>query len=294
MSFRKILCSTDFSRGSEEALTLAAQLATASNAALVISHAWFVPPLAYAGESWVLSAEVVDNMVQDAELGLATAVARASGLGVANVTSLLLNGRPDDLIVGTLRDDPAYDLVVIGTHGRTGLQRVLLGSVAENVVRHAPCSVLVARPRLQNAAIRNVLCPVDFSDSSHHALDMAVELVTPGGAGITLLHSIELPARYSEDPTLMTAIEEIDARTTQLLEQWAHQARGKTSAAVTLQTQRGGSGGQILAALEQGTFDLVVMGSHGRTGIRRALLGSVAEKVVRHAACPVLVGRARA
>ncbi len=295
MSFRKILCSTDFSPGSEHALALAVQLAQASKASLVISHAWFVPPLAYAGEAWTLATEVIDHMVKDGELGLATASAQASRLGVANVTSLLVNGRPDDQIVSTLNGDPSFDLVVVGTHGRTGLQRVLLGSVAEQVVRHAPCSVLVARPRLGDAPIKSVLCPVDFSDSSRRALDMAAELVTPGGAGITLLHSIDLPARYGEDPTLMTAVDEIDARTGKLLENWAHQVRATTGATITItmQTRRGGPGAQILGALEQTTFDLVVMGSHGRTGIRRALLGSVAEKVIRHASCPVLVARVR-
>lgn len=293
MSFRKILCPTDFSPGSEQALALAIQLAQASKAALVISHAWFVPPLAYAGEAWTLSTEVIDHMVKDGELGLATASAHASSLGVDNVTSLLVNGRPGDRIVSTLNDDPAFDLVVVGTHGRTGLRRVLMGSTAEQVVRHAPCSVLVARPRVENAPIKSVLCPVDFSDSSRRALDMAAELIAPEGTGITLLHSIDLPARYGEDPTLMTAVEEIDDRSGKLLETWAHQVRGTTRAAITMQTRRGGPGAQILVALEQGTFDLVVMGSHGRTGIRRALLGSVAEKVVRHASCPVLVARVR-
>ncbi len=293
MSFRKILCSTDFSAGSDEALGFAAQLASMANAQLVVSHAWFVPSLAYAGESWVLSSSVVDNMVKDAELGLATAVAKAARLGVADATSLLVNGRPDDHIVSTLRDDPAYDLVVIGTHGRTGLKRVLLGSVAEQVVRHAPCSVLVARPRQQNAPIQSVLCPVDFSESSRRALDMAAEMVMPGGAGITLIHSIELPARYGEDATLMADVEEIGTRTAELLEKWAQRVRAKTGATITTQTRHGGAGAQILGVLEEGTFDLVVMGSHGRTGIRRALLGSDAEKVMRHASCPVLVVRPR-
>ena len=291
MSFLKILCPTDFSPGSEEAVRVAARFAKAAGAQLVISHAWFVPPLAYAGDSWPLNSEVIDQMLKDDQLALSSAVESALRLGVSKVDSLLVNGRPGDRIVSILREDPAYDLVVVGTRGRTGLKRVLLGSVAEQVVRHAPCSVLVAHACPADAPIQSVLCPVDFSDSSLRAVNLAAELVAPGGTGITLLHSIELPTRYGEDAALMNIVEQIDEQTDLLLENWAAQLRARTGAAVTKRTSRGGAGAQILTALEQGTFDLVVMGSHGRTGIRRAVLGSVAEKVARHATCPVLVAR---
>lgn len=291
MGFRKILCPIDFSPGSEQAIRTAAQLATSSDAELVLTHSWFVPPLAYAGEAWTLSADLVDGMVEESARGLAAALSTAVGLG-ARATSVLQTGVPSDRILTMLNGDPTFDLVVVGTHGRSGLARVLLGSVAEQVVRHAPCSVLAARPRLADAAFKSILCPIDFSDSSQQAIDLAIEIGVDG-TEIVLMHSIELPTSYGQEPTLMDSVEQLDRVTTSAIDRWAGATRAKSRGPVTSQTRRGRAGAQILELLEAGTYDLVVMGSHGRTGIRRALLGSVAEKVVRHATCPVLVARTR-
>ena len=291
MRFRKILCPIDFSPGSDQALRMAVQLAKSSDAELVLTHSWYVPALAYGGEGWMLSADIIDNIVQDGSRGLAAALSTAVGLG-ARATSVLQNGVPSDRILTLLHGDLTFDLVVVGTHGRTGLARVLLGSVAEQIVRHAPCSVLAARPRLAEGPFKNILCPVDFSDSSRDAIDLAIDLGVEG-TEIALMHSIELPTSYGQEPTLMDAVAEVDRTTTSALERWAETTRSKARGPVTTQTRRGRAGAQILTLLEGGTFDLVVMGSHGRTGIRRALLGSVAEKVVRHATCPVFVARKR-
>ena len=143
MSFAKILCPVDFSPGSQHAMKVAARLAGTS-AELVIAHAWYLPPLAFAGEL-PLPPSTIQDMVDDEHRGLEAAAAEASKLGAPRVSSIFLSGAAGDRIVSTLRDDPAFELVVMGTHGRTGLKRILLGSVAEYVVRHAPCSVLVAR-----------------------------------------------------------------------------------------------------------------------------------------------------
>ena len=291
MRFRKILCPIDFSSGSDQALRTAAELAKTNEAELVLVHSWYVPTLAYGGEAWMLSAEIVDTMVQDSARGLATALSTAIGRG-ARATSVLQNGAPSDRILTLLHGDPTFDLVVVGTHGRTGVSRVLLGSVAEQVVRHAPCSVLVARPRLADGPFKNILCPVDFSETSRDAIDLALDLGDED-TEITLMHAIELPSSYGQEPTLMESVAEVDRSTTKALDRWAETARTKGRRSVTVRTRRGRAGAQILELVETGAFDLVVMGTHGRTGIRRVLLGSVAEKVVRHAACPVLVARKR-
>ncbi len=270
---------------------MAVQLAKTNDAELVLVHSWYVPPLAYAGEAWMLSADIVDNMVQDSARGLAAALSTAVGLG-ARATSVLQNGAPSDRILTLLHGDPNFDLVVVGSHGRTGVSRVLLGSVAEQVVRHAPCSVLAARPRLTDGPFKTILCPVDFSETSRDAIDVAID-VGVEGTEIALMHSIELPTSYGQEPSLMDSVAEVDRTTTSALERWAETTRTKARGPVTAQTRRGRAGAQILELIDTGTFDLVVMGSHGRTGIRRAVLGSVAEKVVRHAMCPVLVARKR-
>jgi len=185
--------------------------------------------------------------------------------------------------------------VVIGTHGRTGLARILLGSVAEKVVRHAPCPVLAIRPDDEPKPFTHALCPTDFSEDSRQAIDFAAELVQPSGTGITLLHVIEAPVSYSGELPDPDLIRELDRRSAAQLEAWAARLRSMSSIPVTTRCRVGWPGAEILAAVDHDpSIDLVVMGSHGRTGIKRALLGSVAEKVVRHARCPVCVARARA
>jgi len=143
MGFHKIMCPVDFSPGSREALAAAAELARDHDAPLV---------LAYVQNPWerVINFQLVPEVTQDAtdseqaEFKKWEVDARARG---AQVTTLALSGAPWDQIVSAARKDPAIDLIVLGTHGRTGLAHALVGSVAEKVVRHAPCAVLVVRPR---------------------------------------------------------------------------------------------------------------------------------------------------
>jgi nucleotide-binding universal stress UspA family protein len=202
----------------------------------------------------------------------------------------MLNGLPWQQIVDAAQREPGLGLIVIGTHGRTGLSRVLMGSVAELVVRHAPCPVLTIRPANEPTPYRHVLCPVDLSRPAREAMNLAADLVKPGGAGITLLHVLELPTSYAGELPVPELHRDLDARSALLLDRWTDELKAKVNVPVTLLNRIGRPGAQILAALEQDrTIELVVMGSHGHTGIERMLLGSVAEKVVRHARCPVLV-----
>lgn len=293
MTFQRILCPIDFSAGSQHAMSVAARLAWEAGAELVLAHAWYVPPAAYPLD-YSFTPQLVQQLSDDAQRGLDAAVQEVTALGAKRVTSRLVSGVPWSAIVDLL-DEPSFDLVVIGTHGRTGLSRILLGSVAEKVVRHAPCSVLAVHPDGESRPFTHALCPVDFSEDARHALAAAAELVRPGGAGITLLHVLEVPVSYSGEIPDPGLVRDLDSRAAAHLETWAAELRGKVSVAVTTRCRIGWAGAEILAALDRDTsIDLVVVGSHGRTGIKRALLGSVSEKVVRHARRPVLVARKRA
>jgi nucleotide-binding universal stress UspA family protein len=292
MTLTRILCPIDFSPGAERALRLATRLAADTGAELVVSHAWYIPATAYAGEA-PFPPEVTQQIVDDAKRGLDEAVHRATAAGAKHVSGKLRSGVPWVEIVGQLERE-AFDLCVIGTHGRTGLARILLGSVAEKVVRHAPCSVLVVRPDDELKPFTHVMVPTDFSEHAEHALDLASKWVAPQGS-ITLLHVIEVPIAYSGEATIEDFARDLDTRATTALDKAVTRLRSKTPVPVTARSRIGYPGAQTLAALDADrTIDLVVMGSHGRTGIKRALMGSVAEKVVRHAHCPVLVARRRA
>ncbi len=293
MSTKKVLCPVDFSAGSQRAMQVAVRLAGELDAELVLVHAWYVPASVFPSEEPLLP-RLLQSVSDEAARGLDDAVREATALGARRVTWKLLHGVPWRAIVDALDDDPAFDLAVIGTHGRTGLSRFLLGSVAEKVVRHAPCSVLAVRPDGEVRPFAHVMVPVDFSAAARHAIDRAVELVQPDGAGITLLHVIEAPVSYTGELPDPGLLRELDRRGAEHLERTATELQSRVTVPVTARRRVGWPGAEILAALDHDpTIDVIVMGSHGRTGIKRVLLGSVAEKVVRHARCPVLVARRR-
>ena len=145
MAFTKIACPIDFSPCSQEALRVAVELAREGSGSLVLAHVW-EPPKWGSGEA-PIAPEVIQDLVDAEQAELEKWTAKAKQLGAREVAVQFLTGVAWDAIVGLLKRDPSIDLVVMGTHGRTGLKHVLIGSVAEKVVRLAPCPVLVVRDR---------------------------------------------------------------------------------------------------------------------------------------------------
>lgn len=268
-------------------MATAAQLALAHDSELVVMHAWSLPAVAFAGE-YLYPPELVQQTAVDAQTELDAAVAQARA-SLPRVSSALLPGPAAGAIAEVAKDDPAIDLVVLGTHGRTGLRRVLLGSVAESVVRHAACAVLAVRPDQPAAPFHHVLCPVDFSVESAAAVELAADLVEPGGQGITLVHVVEPPVAWGEVRPF-DLDHEVVRHAAARLGEWADQLSARGPVQVSKRVRVGRPGAELLAALEaDASVDLVVMGNRGRTGLTRLALGSVAEKLVRYAHCPVLV-----
>src|ERR1044071_7246841 len=134
MALTKIMCPVDFSPGSQQAMHTAVRIANEHDAELVLVHSWYFPAGGFGGD-YVPAADIVQAISSDAQRGLENAVAEARKLGAHRVTSKLLNGSPWQQIVDAAQREPGLDLIVIGTHGRTGLSRVVMGSVAELVVR---------------------------------------------------------------------------------------------------------------------------------------------------------------
>ena len=291
MRFAKILCGTDFSAGSQQALRVATQLANEHDAELVITHVWWFPPQAHSAE-YVFPPPMFQQLVDGAQHGLDEAQRDAVAAGVRRVRAVLLHGVPW-VEIETLIEQEGIELCVVGTHGRSGLARILLGSVAERVVRHASCAVLAVRPHREHLPFAHVLVPTDFSADACHAADVAAGLVGDSGR-LTLLHVFEVPVASTGVPPLPGFELELDKRACASLDQEAARLRQATRAKVTSLSRIGSAGAETLAAVDDDpSVDLVVMGSYGRTGITRVLLGSVAEKLVRHARCPVLVTRLR-
>lgn len=184
------------------------------------------------------------------------------------------------------------DLIVLGTHGRTGLDRLLLGSTAERVLTMAHCPVLIVRApkgsdsrrHMAPVTFERVLAPVDFSDCSLDALEYGSQIAKDFGAALTLLHVLE-PLAY-DDQTLAQQ----DGLKARIDSQFVPYVGAIRSAGISVgeAIQGGDPADTILDRAVTHDCDLIVMGTHGRRGISHVLWGSVAEGVLRRAPCPVL------
>ena len=189
------------------------------------------------------------------------------------------------------------DLLVLPTHGRTGWKRVFLGSVAERLVQHSPCPVLVARWQKSKAAaataglaLRKIVVPVDFSDCSLAGLEYALWFGRKFGAKIVVLHVIT-PVVTGDAVTTYEISKYMEATHADAEEQMRRFVRKATRGSFSGETAvvTGFATGRICAFAKDMQADLIITATHGRTGIRHVLIGSTAESVVRHAPCPVLV-----
>src|SRR5215831_16366520 len=189
------------------------------------------------------------------------------------------------------------DLIVMPTHGYTGLRRVLLGSTAERVVRYSPCPVFIVREKKQRSktgrglSISTILVPVDFSSSSRQGLQYAIGFANEFAARMSLLHAVYLGYIYSSEeipidiPLLQKAARENAEQQMRKLVRTVNFGSAKIETMFT----EGSPVQDICAFAKDHDTDLIITSTHGLTGLKRVLIGSVAEKVVRHAPCSVLV-----
>jgi len=299
MTIHRILCPTDFSETSGHALQQAAALARWYGARLTVLHVRLTVtphpdmPADGAMAPW-LEAET------EALRKKTTAACRAIIDAGTAVDVAVLCGEPVEHIVSMADSLPA-DLIVMGTHGTSGFQHLLLGSVTEKVLRKATCPVLTVPPRAQTTAaqpFRTVLCGVDFSDCSIKAVQFAASVATQSGAALTLLHVLEWPWHEPPLPTMEGVPPEqvralIEYR--KYLESSAAsrlQGIGATLApdgpAPAVQVRFGKSYMELLDAAREQHADLIVVGVRGRSALDLGFFGSTTNHLVRSATCPVL------
>ncbi len=299
MKLQKIVVGMDFSHESEVALAHAADLARYRGAALTLVHVGAVPAQPYGVPESMSTAlgeyqKIVSEHLSEDREQLAALREKVSGHGL-DVSQVIVDGLPDTGIVEAAEELQA-DLVVTGSHGRTGLKRFFLGSTAEKVVRTSHADVLVARAGGNSAGgFHRLLVAVDFSDVTDRVMQAALE-VAAKEAEIDILHCWQLPPMsYSYfAPTkaaseLIKPIRDSMSETTREHgdELLARYARPGTT--MRFLNEEAAPTAGIQDQLEQTAYDLVVTGSHGYQGLRRFVLGSVAEITVRHSACSVLV-----
>jgi len=293
MKLKRILCPVDFSEGSRHAMDVALALAKASGAELRAVHVLqpvpalvtFTDPLAQIPGPW--AAEDIETVRKDLS---AFVVAEGRGTGV-RAESVCLQGNTAREILRDAEAVPA-DLIVLGTHGRSGFTRLLLGSVTEKVLRHAPCAVLTVPPRSSGTlpadghVFSRIVVAVDFSDSSQAALKEAVALCQQYGASLTAVHVVEPVPTYADSgiPGLDADLER-EAAYGYLKGLLERVAPGFAAEQVVLV---GHAAKGVLQTAATAGADLIVAGVHGRNAMDLMFFGSTANRLVREATCPVL------
>lgn len=291
---RRILLPTDFSERSLEPLGLASELARAAGAEL---HLLWVDVLGGSGSG---KASEGDGFPSDEDVRAAWwwagpealhAKAKGHPIEVVRASERAVEAAP---AICSYAFDNDVDLIVMATAAKTGLTRLFLGSVTEQVVRSAPCSVLVVGPECDEHRPSDpptVLSAVDFSQTSVEAAKLSHDLCGELGARHVVIHVVSDPPvptfyglEHTMTPAVWTAITERSEK--ELAELVRSELGGSES-----EVRSGGAVSEIVRACDEHGADLLVVGSHGLTGLSRLLLGSVTEKLVRVAPIPVLVVR---
>jgi nucleotide-binding universal stress UspA family protein len=287
---RHVLCPVDFSDISLRALHHAAALARWYDARLTVLHTVPVAPVMD-----------VPPLVLD-ERGRQEFMERLQYFAAPVPPDVTMDMRVEQAQsihegIQTFASSAGVDLVVIGSHGRSGVSRVLLGSVAERVLRQAPCPTMIVPARAHDVVpeepirFRTILCPVDFSDNSLLAAEYAITLAEEADAQLRLLHVVSTPPELDE---LQSSLQHVRSlvytdrlrRLDDLIPAEAPSYCSVLSAVRTGVVHR-----EILAAATEHSSDLIVLGAHGRGRLDAMVFGSNAARVARAAHCPVLVVR---
>ena len=294
IQIRSILCPVDFSEISRHAFDHAAAMAAWYEAHLTLLYVYAnvptmdLPPL-------VLEDADRDRLTDD----LQRMAARVPG-HVRKDLRVVEGAYVHEEILAQL-DATRADLLVIGTHGRSGFQRLFLGSVTEKVIRKAACPTLVVPPRAPDVApeapvqFRRILCAVDFSERSLDALAYALNLAGETDARLTLFHVIEY------QPVLQPELAVVDVDLARIRDATEREARRRLHALIPDQARtysmvetavvEGRAHREVLRQAAEQQADLIVMGAHGTGVIDGLVFGSTTHHVIRSATCPVLIVR---
>jgi nucleotide-binding universal stress UspA family protein len=298
---KTILVPIDFSRLSAPAIQVAKDLARRFGASihLVHVHEFFYPmdllvpvPMSVA----TFRDDAATRRVRRLKI-----LAKRNGLAVENCH--FMTGVPTFHEICSLARQIAADLIVMPTHGYTGLAHLLGGSTAERIVQHSPCPVLVARGNGRKTSrvasdggalrsIDTILVPVDFSEASFQAIEYAIEFAERVAARLIVFHAVNLAESFTANGYGMydvDALEEAARRDAESQMQKFialakfHRVQFETVVRVAPAVS------EISALAQERDVDLIITATHGRTGLKHLLMGSIAEHVVRHAPRPVLV-----
>jgi nucleotide-binding universal stress UspA family protein len=290
VSLKNILFLTDFSGASEAALPFAAAIGRGYGAA--VYSLYVSTPLSYAYTNPELTVAAIEAEEENAKAEMVRVESQFAGLSHDAIIAQGLNVW--DAVAQTVKEH-AIDLIVLGTHGRTGAEKFLLGSVAEEIFRRSAVPVLTIGPGVRSGAhnggrFNRVLFATDFTAASVGAAPYALSLAVENRARLVLLHVMRKPEpRNGDNDRLELSVAEANQ---QLYEAIGYGAELEGSPEVVV--EYGEPAERIVAAAQQRRIDLIVLGvrdAAGRLGAATHLGRATAHKVVAHAGCPVLTVR---
>ena len=298
LSIDDLLVARDYSSVSDRAVRYAFDMAARTGATLHVLYAEVLHEADSGGSKDRSPADDLDSIREGLKETGAVSAEALDAVPVKEETRRDVSAGPAILSYASEAD---VDLLALGTHGRRGPSRILLGSVAEEVVRRADRPVLTVRgkeeerPAPSPEAIERILVPLDFSDYSREALRAAKEFASVYGATVDALHVVPealhpafyvggVKSIYDMDPDIEETVQE-------RLDAFVSETDGP-AVEVRINVKVGNAAPDIVQFVDDHEIDLVTMSTHGRTGLDRFLLGSVAEKIVRHVRCPVITMKA--
>lgn len=290
LTLTRVLCPTDFSDVSIKAEAYATAMADHYGASLHLLHVDPpMPVMAPYGEIPV-DIRLFEEQREQALADLAAAGERARALGVETETSVR-GGHPAREIL-TAVEEQAADLLVLGTHGRGGVEHLLLGSVAEKIVRRAPCPVMVvpaaAHPET-GVLFSRILCPVDGSAASADAVAFALSLARETDGHLTLLYVVEpVPASAEFGALDLEEYHRLGETHARTILAGAVTADEREWCRVSESVALGKASDRIVDTARVEHSDVIVMGVRGRGAIDLLAFGSTTNDVIRRAACPVI------
>jgi nucleotide-binding universal stress UspA family protein len=299
----KILLATDGSREAELSARTAADLAQKTHSELHVVHALGIAPVGppvYPGATDLQSVEYEAETEEGQRISeqrarevLQEEVEKVRSAGGTVAGEHLIEGRVAPGIVG-LAEEIGAGLVVVGSRGRGGIRRALMGSVSDSVVRHAHCPVLVVRDggRERDYLPGRILLAVDGSAEASAAARTAAELADHTDSELHVVHVGEVrPVSHPERRGYRARYDELQEQARRLLEEQVDEVNSAGGTVSRAHLRMGRPDEEIVVLGEEIGAGFIVTGSRGLGGMRRALMGSASDSIVRHAHCPVLVVR---
>jgi nucleotide-binding universal stress UspA family protein len=302
---RSVLVPLDGSVFGEHALPFALSIARRAGVPLELAHIYVPPPVVYA-ETWPLVESTLEPRLREqGKAYLEGVVRRLTDIAPVEVTSAMLEGPVAEALQERVQVSGA-GLIAMTTHGRGTLSRFWLGSVADRLVRRAPVPVLLVHPQAEppdlgsEPLLKRILIPLDGSPLAEQALEPALDLGRLMNADFILLRIVEPmyvvhygSMAYAFEDVDLTVVEELQRAAKVYLDATAKRLREQGFQVETRVITCASPASAIQEEAEGADVKLVVLATHGRSGLSRALLGSVADKVVRGAHLPVMVCRPR-